>query len=119
VAKEISPEISALEVETARQAYSPDVLEGASLVYACTNDRKLNATVKQDANQRGIMVNVVDDPELCDFITPAVYTGDKFAIAVSTFGSAPSGAAKIRNMIREKLQPEQVNVIVEKEMTKR
>ena len=53
-------------------AYEPAVLDDAILVIAATNDRAVNAAVSRDAQARQLPVNVVDDPELCSFIMPAI-----------------------------------------------
>ncbi|MBF0433199.1 MAG: bifunctional precorrin-2 dehydrogenase/sirohydrochlorin ferrochelatase [Fibrobacteria bacterium] len=104
------------------EAYTKEQLSGFHLIYACTNNRILNQEIKQDAEQLHLLVNVVDDPELCDFITPAVYTDENFCIAVSTFGKAPGTAAKIRNRIKTLLPVEELTEMVaagEKERNKK
>jgi siroheme synthase-like protein len=119
LAESISESVSVLGIKIIKSSYAPEVLSGTALIYACTNDRALNKQIKKDAGKLNIPVNVVDDPELCDFITPAVYTDDNFSIAVSTFGNSPSGAAHIRNMIKNSFSTEELNKLIEEKKAAR
>jgi len=119
LAKEVVVDIRSSVIKVIQSEYASDVLDGFALIYSCTNNRELNRRIENDAEKLKIPVNVVDDPNLCDFISPAVYTDKNFSIAVSTFGTAPSGAAKVRDMIKKALPPDQLNRIVEEEKKKR
>jgi siroheme synthase-like protein len=104
--------VLSLGVECIRADYASQHLQGAGLVYACTNNRATNKKIKLDAEKLKIPVNVVDDPALCDFITPAVHASHNFCVAVSTFGKSPSGAVKIRNKIRDYLPAPDLDALV-------
>jgi uroporphyrin-III C-methyltransferase/precorrin-2 dehydrogenase/sirohydrochlorin ferrochelatase len=69
--------------------YAPEALDDAVLVIAATDDRNVNAGVSRDAQARRLPVNVVDDPELCSFIMPAIVDRSPMIIAVSTGGASP------------------------------
>ena len=56
--------------------YEEGVLEGARVVYACTDDRNINRKIAADAKRRNILACVADDPEFCDFIPAAIYKKD-------------------------------------------
>ncbi|MEI8297252.1 MAG: siroheme synthase CysG [Pseudomonadota bacterium] len=71
-------------------------LEGARLVIAATSDRVVNAEVARAAEQRGIIANVVDDLELSTGILPAIIDRSPIVVAVSTGGTAPVLARRIR-----------------------
>lgn len=73
--------------------------EGFRLVIAATDDREVNASVAAAANRRGIPVNVVDCPDLCDFIFPAIIDRSPVVIAVSTGGASPVLARQLRTRI--------------------
>jgi precorrin-2 dehydrogenase/sirohydrochlorin ferrochelatase len=103
-AAEICPEIAASGATLLRQSYTPKILRGYFLVYACTNDRVLNARIKKDAAKHGALVNVVDDPANCDFISPAVYKKRNMTVAVSSDGSNVKKSVAWRNKIRELLK---------------
>ncbi len=81
--------------------YEKSDLEGAFLEYACTNIRELNLRIKTDTETLGILTNVVDNPGLCDFVSPAIYKRDHFTIAVGSNGQDVHGAIKVRNKIKE------------------
>ena len=77
--------------------YEKRDLENFDLVYACTNNETINATIKKDASSMGILVNVADKPELCDFFSPAVYREGVMTIAVSSGARDVKRAVKLRN----------------------
>ncbi|MGY6275351.1 siroheme synthase CysG [Methylomonas sp. MgM2] len=76
----------------------PDVL-GMKLVVSATNDKATNRQVARAANQHQIPVNVVDDPELCSFIFPAIVDRSPLIAAVSSGGSSPVLARLLRAKI--------------------
>src|SRR3990172_2709824 len=59
---------------------SPGHIDGAALVFAATDDRRVNAEVSREAIRRNIPVNVADAPELCSFILPAVLQEEEFTV---------------------------------------
>ncbi|NVO98739.1 bifunctional precorrin-2 dehydrogenase/sirohydrochlorin ferrochelatase, partial [Photobacterium damselae subsp. damselae] len=74
VAKSVSPEIQAAitnqQVVLLADSFSPELLSGMFLAIAATDSKAINALVYQAANQRQILVNVVDDTQRCSFIVP-------------------------------------------------
>ncbi len=70
--------------------YLGDLPAGCRIVIACTDNRQVNRQVRNDCRSRGGLCNVVDDPELCDFIVPAVRRVGNVQIAVSTGGASPT-----------------------------
>lgn len=87
------------------RGYRASDLDAAALVIAATGERALNAAVSRDARARQLPVNVVDDPELCSIIVPAIVERSPILIAVGTAGSAPVLARLLRGRI-EALIPE-------------
>lgn len=79
--------------------YRPELLTEASLVFACTDDCELNARIAADARTAGALVNVVDDPDRCDFFSPAMFRDGDVVIAVGTGGSCPRYAAVLRDRL--------------------
>ena len=71
-------------------------LEGARLVYAASQDEVTNRRVAEWARQAGAWVNVLDEPDQCDFITPAVVDRDPVVVAIGTEGAAPVLARQIK-----------------------
>ncbi len=71
-------------------------LDSAVLVVCAVGERLVDVAVKQAATQRHIPVNIVDVPELCDFILPAIVDRSPVIAAFSTGGSAPLLASRLR-----------------------
>ncbi len=84
-----------------KRGYQQGDLAGAQLVFAATDNEKVQETVVQDANQADLLVNVADAPELCDFHVPAVVRRGDLTIAVSTNGASPAVAARVRRRLAE------------------
>jgi siroheme synthase-like protein len=79
--------------------YEKTDLAGAFLIYICTGDRELNAAIKADAADLGILASVCDNPALCDFISPAIYKKDNITVAVSSNGLDVKRAIETRDRI--------------------
>jgi precorrin-2 dehydrogenase/sirohydrochlorin ferrochelatase len=92
-----------LELEV--RAFAADDLNGAFLAVVATNSRTLNERVYLEAQRRGVLCNVVDVPDLCDFFYPAVVRRGDLQIAVSTAGKSPSLAQKIRQQLEKQFGP--------------
>lgn len=106
VAPEIVDELRALDVQLVERRYSAADLKGRFLVVAATSIESLNRRVSGDAEARSLLCNIVDVPELCSFILPAVLRRDPIAIAVSTGGASPALAQRIRDDIADVVGPE-------------
>jgi uroporphyrin-III C-methyltransferase/precorrin-2 dehydrogenase/sirohydrochlorin ferrochelatase len=85
--------------EWLRAVYSTTALGEAVLVVAATPDRAVNEQVFRDASSRRIPVNVVDAPELCTVIFPALVERDPLTIAISSSGSSPVLVRLLRRRI--------------------
>jgi precorrin-2 dehydrogenase/sirohydrochlorin ferrochelatase len=79
-----------------KRGYQTGDLDGALLAFAATDDHKVQGVVVADAQQAGILVNVIDAPEKCNFQVPALVRRGDLSIAVSTNGASPALAAKVR-----------------------
>lgn len=93
------------EVEWLARSFCPAELEGVFLVVAATSDPEVNDLVFREAQSRGILCNVVDDPERCDFYYPAVLRRGQLQIAVSTGGSSPALAQRLRFELEQQFAP--------------
>ncbi|MCW8331856.1 siroheme synthase CysG [Photobacterium sp. SDRW27] len=80
--------------------FVPSDLDGIFLAIAATDRKAVNALVYQSANQRQVLVNVVDDPQRCSFIVPSIVDRSPVIVAISSSGQAPV----LARLIREKLE---------------
>jgi precorrin-2 dehydrogenase / sirohydrochlorin ferrochelatase len=93
------------KLELELRPFSAADLDGAFLTIVATNSRTLNERVYHEAQRRGVLCNVVDVPDLCDFFYPAVVRRGDLQIAVSTAGKSPSLAQKIRQQLEKQFGP--------------
>ena len=88
-------------VEVVEKIYDKSDLANHLIVYAATNDHELNSRIRQDARQLRCLVNVVDKPANCDFVSPAIHKHNHFSIAVSSNGQDVNESVRCRNAIRQ------------------
>lgn len=77
------------EVELLRETFRTEHLNDAVLVVAATDDLAVNRAVSEAARGLDLLVNVVDQPDLCSFIMPAIVDRSPIVIAISSGGSSP------------------------------
>ncbi|MGA8029510.1 MAG: bifunctional precorrin-2 dehydrogenase/sirohydrochlorin ferrochelatase [Bryobacteraceae bacterium] len=110
VSPEITPRISTWvserKVRLFRREFEPDDLEGVFLAIAATSTAEVNHFVYREAQLRGILCNVVDDPPYCDFYFPAVVRRGDLQIAISTNGQSPALAQRLRRELEQQFPPE-------------
>jgi precorrin-2 dehydrogenase/sirohydrochlorin ferrochelatase len=106
IAPEIADGIKELGVEVHERNAEIIDLSGADFAFICTNDRKLNELMANEAKRLGIPVNIADDPDFCDFHMPAVLLNETEGtlISVSTGGDDPSKAKKVRDRLANLLK---------------
>ncbi len=85
--------------------YKSGLLSDITLVIAATDDSQVNEQVYQEAVEFNILANVVDQPALCTYITPAIIDRSPMIIALSSSGSAPILIRMLREQI-EKILPQ-------------
>ena len=102
VAPELEPELRTLPVELLERRFESRDLDDRFLVVAATSDPRLNRRIWEEAEERLLLCNVVDAPEICNFILPAVHRADPIAIAVTTSGASPALAQRIRSEVAER-----------------
>jgi len=81
------------------RTFSENDLDGKFLAVVATASGSLNELIYREAQRRGVLCNVVDVPEYCDFFYPAVVRRGDLQIAISTTGQSPSLAQKIRQQL--------------------
>ena len=89
------------DIKCITDEYSEKFLEGNKyrFVISATNDVSLNEQVAKDCAKHNIIVNVVDQPEICDFIFPSILERGDITVAVSTGGASPVLARVLRTKL--------------------
>ncbi len=106
VALEISPIVATIPNLTIyEKAFEDSDLNGFKLVISATNDSNTNQFVSECAKSQNVWVNVVDSPELCDFIFPAIVDRSPITIAISSGGASPVLARLLRAKIETLIPP--------------
>ncbi len=115
----ISPEATQRLKRYARQGkiayrprrFVPSDLRGAWLVYAATDDHRTNEVIYRTAAKQRIFTNVVDQTPLCSFIAPSIFKRGSLTLAVSTGGSSPSLAKRLRRELGRTIGTEYVPML--------
>ena len=105
----VSPRVTAIIEDLAQtgtlqwipRVYSNGDLEGAHLAIAATDDRQVNQQIAKEAEHLGVILNVVDDPDLCGFIAPSVVERGPVTLAISTGGASPALARRLREALTD------------------
>ena len=87
------------DFEWQQREYQHGDLDGAFLGIASTNNREVNQEIFQEAERLAILMNVVDDPDQCTFIAPAIVQRGQVTLAISTGGASPALARKLRETL--------------------
>ena len=92
-------------------AWSPADLEGAFVCVAHSSDPSERDAIALAARDRGVLVNVMDDPANCDFAAPAMVRRGDLTVAVSTSGRSPALARKLREELERRFGPEWAEIL--------
>jgi len=104
VAPEALPDFEALPVRIVRRRFRVSDVTGHVLVFAATNDRRVNHRVGVAAKRQGIFANVADSAPECDFVVPARVNRGDVQIAISTGGRSPRVSAELRRKLESLLR---------------
>lgn len=107
VAPDIIPELAALPGPTLcrRPFAESDLQKKLALVIAATDDTDLNRNIAALCREKRIPVNVVDDPEACGFLFPALVRRGRLSVGISTGGASPTAAVWLKERIESILPP--------------
>jgi siroheme synthase-like protein len=110
VAAELTSGLAALvgegRVRHVARDYRRGDLSGFVLAYASTRDESRIAELRAEAECERVLLNVIDTPESCSFIAPAIVARGELTIAVGTGGASPGLAARLRRELEERFGPE-------------
>ena len=102
---ELVDSLARLGIEPVVTAYAASQIDGATLVFAATGDAARDRAIVAAARARRIPANAVDQPDFCDFLTPALVNRAPVAIAIGTEGAGPVLAQMIRARVDQMLSP--------------
>jgi uroporphyrin-III C-methyltransferase/precorrin-2 dehydrogenase/sirohydrochlorin ferrochelatase len=91
------------QIEAIAGRFEAKLIDDCWLVVAATGDHEVNRAVATAAEAARKLCNVVDEPELCSFIMPAIVDRDPVTIAISSGGSSPVLTRWLKGLIEETL----------------
>ncbi len=91
--------------------YKPGDLKGTFLVVAATSDKNCQTEIYKEAKKNNILINIVDEPNLCDFIVPSTIFLEDLVIAISTQGASPAISRLIRKRLESQIIPSYVLLV--------
>lgn len=104
VALHVCDEIKNSGVPFKIKPYEKSDLEGYLMFYSCTNDYELDKQIAKDGREVAVLVNIHDQPDLCQFVSPAIYQNGNIRVAVSSNATDVFASIRIRNEIKEFLE---------------
>ncbi len=99
-------------LERVEKSYDTHDLEGRSMVVVATDNEEVNKQIYSDCKVRNILVNVADNPPLCDFYMGGIVTKGHVKVAISTNGKSPTTAKRLRQFFEEVI-PDNINGLVQ------
>jgi precorrin-2 dehydrogenase/sirohydrochlorin ferrochelatase len=90
------------KIKFLKGGFKEKYLKDIFLVIGATDNRNVNFKIYESANKRNILVNIVDSPELCNFIVPSIVGRGSLIIAISTGGKSPALSKKIRKELEDR-----------------
>ena len=106
ISPKLVPELAALKernlISHIAAEYSGDLINGSALIIGATDDEKTNSRISQDARAKSIPVNIVDDPQKCDFILPSLVQRGDLTMAIGTAGKSPALARHLREELEDR-----------------
>ena len=87
-------------------------LDNKDIVICATDSKELHKQIKQLANERKLLVNVADTPELCDFYLGSIVQKGNLKIAISTNGKSPTIAKRVKEVLQESI-PDEIDSLLQ------
>ncbi len=109
VALEVNNEIKNSGIPYRKKPYESSDLKGYLMLYSCTNNIELDRQIVNDAKAAGVLVNIHDKPDLCQFVSPAVYQFGHMTVAVGSNASDVHRSIRVRNEIQKAIELKIIN----------
>ncbi len=115
ISPEVHSELNVLaknnEIEWFERGFVEGDLKGSFMVFAATNNRDIQLLITKEAAKYSVLLNSADDPQKSQFHVPAHFRRGKMLVTVSTGGSSPALAKRIRQQLEIELVPEYAIVV--------
>jgi siroheme synthase-like protein len=121
----VAPEIHSLirdlaekhpNIRLLERPYHPNDLDYADIAIVAVDDRAVSETIAHDARDKGILVNVADTPDLCDFYLGSIVRRGNLKIAISTNGKSPTVAKRLKEEIGNMI-PDEMDAVLDNMQT--
>ena len=99
IAKEICQEIKDLGVTYQQKAYEKSDLKGYLMLYSCTNNEALDKQILKEGTEVGVLVNIHDQPAMCQYVSPAIFSKESLTVAVGSNATNALESIKVRDML--------------------
>lgn len=103
---------SEYKIALKKRPFIPEDLNQKSLVIVATDDQDLNLNIHAMCRKQNILVNVADQPTLCDFYLGGIVTKGNLKVAISTNGKSPTTAKRMRQFL-EQIIPDEIDELLE------
>lgn len=97
----VCDDIKQMGIKYTEANYQKEFLPGYIMLYSCTNNPEVNQQILADGKALGVLVNIHDQPDLCEFVSPAIYKNGKLTVAVGSNGENVHESIHTRNRIAE------------------
>lgn len=95
-----------------QREFAEEDLAGHDLIMLATDNKELHKQIKLSANAKGLLVNVADTPDLCDFYLGSIVQKGHLKLAISTNGMSPTIAKRLKEIFTDIL-PEELDEVIE------
>jgi len=99
------------QIKYIKDYYTSSYLKEYKVVVSATNNKSVNQEVSSDCEREGILLNVVDDPELCDFILPANIQRGNLTVSIASQGKAPFYAKHVKSKLDSVISPGEAEIV--------
>jgi siroheme synthase-like protein len=111
VAEIVSPEVYKLiadypRIKVKQKSFDVSDLQDIDIVFAATNNNILNEEIRRVTHEKGLLINVADKPDLCDFYLGSIVQKGDLKIAISTNGKSPTIAKRLKQILSEGIPAE-------------
>jgi len=111
IAENIIDDVRKSGIVCIQKSYEKSDLKGYLMLYSCTNNESLDKQIAIDGREAGVLVNIHDNPVLCQFVSPAIYQDGNITVAVASNATDVYQAIRLRNLIQEFLENQKTQSI--------